>query len=142
MRKRTSAKVDDLFFLLFYYFLYTCSLLLAGLSYGARKHADTDAITAGQRKVIPSVYFTSFALSVPGPLEYRVKSLLRQLRIRISPVRAPFRQAEDSQHVARRAVILAVPKLTSTSMGLCAFQWELPVPGESSRSKEIPEANI
>lgn len=67
---------------------YTCSLL-AGLSYGARKHADTDAITAGQRKVIPSVHFTSVALGVhlsPGPLEYRVKSLLRQLRIRVSPV--------------------------------------------------------
>lgn len=67
-------------------------------------------------------------------LEYRVKSLLRQLRIRISPVRTPFRQAEDSQHVVRRAVISAVPKVTSTSTGSCAFQWVLPVPSESSRT--------
>lgn len=108
--------------------------LLAGLSYGARKHTQIRAqlpLAAGSHT--ERLFYERPVLGAPDP-EYRVKSLLRQLRIRISPIRTPFRQAEDSQHVVRRAVISTVPKVTSTSTGSCAFQWVLPVPSESSRT--------
>lgn len=72
-KKEHSQKVDDTdlslslsLFLSPSITSYTC-FLLTRLSYGARKHTDTDAITAGQREVIPSVYFTSVALGFPNP---------------------------------------------------------------------------
>ncbi|TGZ32161.1 hypothetical protein DBV15_01120 [Temnothorax longispinosus] len=92
-----------------------------------RTQQHTGAITAGSGKSYQAFILRAPVLGVPD-LEYRVKSLLRQLRIRISPVRTPFRRAEDSQHVVRQAVISAVPKVTSTSIGSCAFQWPIPCP--------------
>lgn len=63
--------------------------LLAGLSYGARKHTQIRAqLPAGSGKSYRAFILRAPWLDVPD-LEYRVKSLLRQLRIRISPVRTP-----------------------------------------------------
>lgn len=73
-----------------------------GLSYGARKHTQIRTqLPPGQREVISSVYFTSGALGA-ADLEYRVKSLLRQLRIRISP--APGRRSGKRGGFSARCV--------------------------------------
>lgn len=121
--------------------------LLAGLSYGARKHTQIRTqLPPEQREVISSVYFTSGALGA-ADLEYRVKSLLRQLRIRISP--APGRRSgkrADSRHVvSARAVISAVPKVTFHHGFPVHFNGYFLRPGESWRAADqgkYPETGI
>lgn len=106
--------------------------LLAGLSYGARKHAQIPTRNYREREVIQRAFILRASRSATRTSNIEWNRFYVNYEFASRPSGRHFAKRRILSTLSVRAVISAVPKVTSTSTGSYAFQWVLPVPRNKS----------